>query len=162
MNHPLYQEIHWIQSQTDKEESARTNGSSTSIRSIFPSRSRSNSVKLPAFKGESDDKWKAYINRFEAVAKYNDWTDEDKLGQLLHRLQGPAGEFPFFLSNYKRLVKELGSRFGIIETNKTYQTKFRRRDQKNGEHIQIYAAEMKRLYSKALTQTGLMQQNRKI
>ena len=143
------------ESDTDDKESARTNGSSTSIRSIFPSRSRSNSVKLPAFKGESDDKWKAYINRFEAVAKYYDWTDEDKLGQLLPRLQGPAGEFAFeelrpeILSNYKRLVRELGSRFGIIETNRTYQTKFRRRDQKNGEHIQDYAAELKRLYSKA-------------
>ena len=43
--------------------------------------------------------------------------------------------------------KELGCKFGIIETNKTYQTKFRRRDQKNGEHIQDYATELKRLYS---------------
>ena len=56
---------------------------------------------------------------------------------------------PEILSNYKRLVRELGSRFGIIETNRTYQTKFRKRDQKNGEHIQDYAAELKRLYSKA-------------
>lgn len=50
---------------------------------------------------------------------------------------------------YKRLVKELQSRVGIIESSRTYQTKFRRRDQKNGEHAQEYAAELKRLYSKA-------------
>lgn len=97
----------------------------------------------------------AYINRFEAVAKLNNWTDEDKLAQLLPRLQGPAGEFvyeelrPEVLSNYKRLVKKLQSRFGIIKSSRTYQTKFRRRNQKNGEHAQEYAAELKRLYSKA-------------
>lgn len=37
----------------------------------------------------------AYINRFEAVAKLNNWTDEGKLAQLLPRLQGPAGEFVY-------------------------------------------------------------------
>lgn len=145
-----------IDSESDSdEELTKTSGSSVSTRSIFHSRSRTNSVKLPAFRGESDDKWKAYINRFEAVAKLNNWTEEDKLAQLLPRLQGPAGEFvyeelrPEVLSNYKRLVKELQSRFGIIESSRTYQTKFRRRNQKNGEHAQEYAAELKRLYSKA-------------
>lgn len=136
-----------IDSESDSdEELTKTSGSSVSTRSIFHSRSRTNSVKLPAFRGESDDKWKAYINRFEAVAKLNNWTEEDKLAQLLPRLQGPAGEFvyeelrPEVLSNYKRLVKELQSRFGIIESSRTHQTKFRRRDQKNGEHAQEYAA----------------------
>lgn len=77
------------------------------------------------------------------------------MGQLLPRLQGLAGEFVFeelkpeILSNYKQLTKELGNRFGVIETNRIFQTKFRRRDQKNGEPVQSYAAELKSLYSKA-------------
>lgn len=102
----------------------------------------------------------AYINRFEAVAKLNNWTDEDKLAQLLPRLRGPAGEFvyeelrPEVLSNYKRLVKKLQSRFGIIESSRTYQTKFRRRDQKNGEHAQEYAADLKRLYKQDIHKKG--------
>jgi hypothetical protein len=112
-------------------------------------------VKLPAFRGELDEKWKTDINRFEAVASHHNWTEEDKLGQLLPRLQGPAGEFAFeelrpsVLSNYGRLIRELGNRFGLIETNKTFQTKFRCRDQKNGEQAQNYAAELKSLYRKA-------------
>lgn len=77
------------------------------------------------------------------------------MGQLLPRLQGLAGEFVFeelkpeILSNYRQLTKELGNRFGVIETNRIFQTKFRRRDQKNGEPVQSYAAELKSLYSKA-------------
>lgn len=63
--------------------------------------------------------------RFEAVAHHNNWTDKDKLGQLLPRLprlQGLAGEFVFeelkpeILSNYRQLTEELGNRFGVIET----------------------------------------------
>lgn len=65
-----------IDSESDSdEELTKTSGSSVSTRSIFHSRSRTNSVKLPAFRGESDNKWKAYINRFEAVAKLNNWTE---------------------------------------------------------------------------------------
>lgn len=42
------------------EELSKASGSSVSTRSIFHSRSRStsNTVKLPAFRGESDEKWK--------------------------------------------------------------------------------------------------------
>ena len=146
-------------SDTDDGKTARSSGSMSTPK-IFGNRNSSHSVKLPAFKGESDEKWKAYINRFEAVAQHNGWTDREKLGQLLPRLQGHAGEFvfeelgPTILSNYKKLLKELESRFGIIETNKTYQTKFRRRDQKNGESVQDYAVELKSLYNKAYPDRG--------
>jgi hypothetical protein len=40
-------------------------------------------MKLQAFRGELDEKWNAYINRFKAVVRYHNWTEEDKLGQLL-------------------------------------------------------------------------------
>lgn len=46
-----------IDSESDSdEELTKTSGSSVSTRSIFHSRSRTNSVKLPAFRGESDEK----------------------------------------------------------------------------------------------------------
>ena len=113
------------------------------------------SIKLPAFKGEVDESWKAYINRFEAVASYNGWGDSDKLGQLLPRLQGAAGEFAFeelnpeILSSYRKLRSELGHRFGVYESPKTFQTKFKRRDQRNGESAQAYGAALQSLYRKA-------------
>lgn len=38
----------------------------------------------------------------------------------------------------------LGNRFGVIETNRTFQAKCRRRDQMNGEPVQSYNAELKK------------------
>jgi hypothetical protein len=42
---------------------------------------------LPVFRGELNEKWKAYINRFEAVARHNNWTEEHKLGPDYKALQ---------------------------------------------------------------------------
>jgi hypothetical protein len=56
---------------------------------------------------------------------------------------------PETLRNYRKLKKELGYRFGLIETKKSYQTKFRCRNQNHSESVQSYASELKSLYSKA-------------
>ena len=62
------------------------------------------------------DSWKVWINWFEAIAYRPHWTSEDKLDQLLPKLQGTAGEFVFsqlkasVLSNYDQLIAELHSR----------------------------------------------------
>ena len=53
-----------------------------------------------------------------------------KLDNLLPQLQGKAGDFVFTqvtkqtLSNYNELVKELNSRFRVVETEKTFAAKF--------------------------------------
>lgn len=119
-------------------------------------RKRNNvSIKLPAFRGEVDESWKEYINRFEVDANYNGWGDRDKLGQLLHRQQRTAGEFAFeelnpeILSGYRKRRSELGHRFGVYESPKKFQTKFKRRDQRNGESAQTYRAALQSLYRKA-------------
>ena len=141
-------------SDSDSDDNSSDHPSSVPTNRIFTNRS-SSSPKLPAFKGEQDESWKAYINRFEAVAIYNSWIDREKLGHLLPRLQGTAGEFAFeelspeILTSYRRLKREPANRFGIYESRKTFQTKFRRRDQKNGESTQAYGAALKSLYSKA-------------
>lgn len=113
----------------------------------------SNEVKLPPFKGKED--WKVWVNRFEAVAERKGWSDETKLDNLLPKLEGKAGEFVFTqlphqtLTSYKDLVKELNSRFRIVETRKTYAAKFSQRVQRQGETAEEFAAELKRLYAKA-------------
>ena len=53
------------------------------------------------------------------------------------------------ISCYSTLVKELTSRFHTIETEKTFAAKFSQRMQKHDETAEEYAAELKRLYSKA-------------
>ena len=50
-------------------------------------------VKLPPFTGK--EKWEVWLNRFEAVADRRAWSTNDKLDELLPRLQGAAGDFVF-------------------------------------------------------------------
>lgn len=113
----------------------------------------SGNIKLPAFTG--DDDWRVWISRFEAIAHRRRWTDEEKLDELLPRLQGGAGEFVFTqlpklaLSNYRELIRELSYRYRIIENTKSYVAQFANRNQKSGEMVEQYAAELKRLHHKA-------------
>ncbi|CAG2254804.1 unnamed protein product [Mytilus edulis] len=123
------------------------------IQDMTTQKSSSHNVKLPSFTGQ--EKWEVWFNRFEAVAKLKSWNEEDRLQELLPRLQGDAGDFTFdqlpkkTIRNYKKLVQDLKNRFGVIETTRTYRLQFSRRKQLNGETPEKFAAELKRLYDKA-------------
>lgn len=110
-------------------------------------------INMPAFTGKDD--WKVWINRFEAIAERRAWSDDEKLDEILPRIQGEAGEFVFTqlpkeaLQNYVELVRELGYRYRIIENQKSYISMFCNRNQKVGERVEEYAAELKRLHHKA-------------
>ena len=81
-------------------------------------------AKLPPYNGKED--WKVWLNRFEAVANRRNWDDDTKLDNLLPKLQGRAGDFVFTqlseetISCYSQLIKELNSRFRVVETQKTF------------------------------------------
>ena len=96
-----------------------------------------------------------WFNRFSEVATRQGWSTDDKLDELLPRLQGQAGEFVFdqldsgSRRNYKTLVKELESRFRVVQTHRTFAAAFSHRNQKPGESPEEYAAELKKLYSMA-------------
>ncbi|KAH3769510.1 hypothetical protein DPMN_170779 [Dreissena polymorpha] len=78
----------------------------------------SSSMNIPSFTGK--DKWKVWINRFEIIAERLHWNEEEKLDNLLPKLQGGAGEFVFtqlnheVLTNYRELVTEINNIFRII------------------------------------------------
>ena len=109
-------------------------------------------MKLPSFDGKED--WKVWVSRFEAIAERRQWDDDTKLDNLLPKLQGRAGDFVFTqlpkqtLECYSELVKEL-NRFRVVETKRTFATKFSQRVQRPNETVEEYAADLKRLYSKA-------------
>lgn len=140
----------------DSETDSESQTDSTAPRSSYSPSRRTNysfSPRLPPFTGQED--WKVYYNRFEAVAAQQNWSESRKLSELLPRIQGKAGDFvfgqlnPSVHSNFKLLCKELKSRFRVVETARTYSAKFSTRDQIQGESVQDYAAELKRLYDKA-------------
>lgn len=109
--------------------------------------------RLPPFTGR--EKWEVWYNRFQEVATLRQWDDHHKLDELLPKLQGPAGEFVYsqlshrVRTNYPTLIQELNSRFRVVETRKTFGAKFSNRVQKNGETVEEYAADLKRLYDKS-------------
>ena len=113
-------------------------------------------IKFPSFDGKED--WKVWISRFEEIAERRNWNNDMKLDNLLPKLQGRAGDFVFTqlpkdtLKCYSELVKELNSRFRVVETKRAFASKFSQRVQKPNETVEEYAADLKRLYSKAYQQ----------
>ena len=116
-------------------------------------RPQQSNVKLPVFNGK--ESWKVWFTRFQLIAERSGWDDERKLSELIPKLQGIAGDFVFselderVQRNYKQLVKELHFRFRVVENARTFQSQFSHRDQRQNETVQEYAAELKRLYTKA-------------
>ena len=53
------------------------------------------------------------------------------------------------LSCYSELIKELNSRFRVVETKRTFAAQFSQRTQRQGETAEEFAAKLKRLYAKA-------------
>ena len=135
--------------ESDSEYESNTySNSSTNIRVR-----EHNSPKLPPFTGK--EAWNIWFNRFEDVANRQRWSLERRLDEILPRLQGAAGEFAYGQlsqadrSNYRHLCKELASRFRVVETTRAFQAQFSRRNQKYGESVEDYAADLKKLYDKA-------------
>ncbi|XP_069109870.1 uncharacterized protein [Argopecten irradians] len=112
-------------------------------------------IKMATSPFTDKETWKTWFSRFETVADRCRWGHEERLDQLLPRLQGKAGEFVLDQltkrerNNYKILVRELNNRYRVIESSKTYAAQFSRRNQKPSESVEEYAAELKRLYDKA-------------
>ena len=110
-------------------------------------------MKISPFTGKED--WSVWIARFEAVTRRFGLTNEDKLDQLLPRLEGQAAQFVFtqlppdILASYPALMHELNIRFRVIETARAYAAKFSRRSQKIGETAEEFASDLKVLYDKA-------------
>ena len=110
-------------------------------------------VKMPAFTGKED--FSTWITRFETIAKRYNWSVDDKLDNLLPRIEGQAAEFvfsqlpPHLLEDYRELVQEMHSRYAVVETARSFAVQFSRRSQRYGETIEEYAADLKRLYDKA-------------
>jgi hypothetical protein len=94
------------------------------------------------------------------VAQRGGWSDERRLDELLPRMQGAAGDFVFgqlrpeVVSNYRELIAEMTTRYQLLESAKTYSVQFSHRNQTQGELLEEYAAELKRIYDKAHNNRG--------
>ena len=109
------------------------------------------SRKCSTFHG--DKKFSVWYNQFKESVKGLD--EDEKLSELKSLMRGDAADFVFdqlpskTRKSYKTLKRELKHRFRKIENPKTFAAIFSKRNQKSGESVEDYSAELKRLYDKA-------------
>ncbi|KAH3706926.1 hypothetical protein DPMN_066317 [Dreissena polymorpha] len=96
-------------------------------------------IRMPPFTGKEG--WETRRALFEAIANRYGWDEEERLNQLLPRLEGAAAKFvfsqlfPHVLNHSHELLKEIDSRFRAIKTSRTFAAKFSRRSQRSGETL---------------------------
>ena len=122
-----------------------------SARSVRHERGRN--TKIPAFTGK--ESWNVWFTRFRDITKRRGLSMDEKLDELLPKLQGSAGEFVYdqlpsrVRQDYTALTRELKNRFRKVINPKTYSTKFSACNQRVNQSAEEYAAELKMLYDKA-------------
>ena len=66
---------------------------------------------MPVFNGKME--WETWIAQFEAIAERRGWSENEKLDQLLPRLEGLAAQFVFTqlsqkdVNHYRRDAREV-------------------------------------------------------
>ena len=98
--------------------------------------------------------WPDYIKHFEAIAKYNRWSNKQKAEQLVISFDGDAikllGELnEEILSDYPALISELNRRYNPAERAQAWKMEFRNRSRQANESITKYAQALKILASRA-------------
>ncbi|CAC5412090.1 unnamed protein product [Mytilus coruscus] len=101
------------------------------------------------FDGKSVD-WKDYIVHFEQAAKWNNWTESEKVQQLSMSLRGTAqkllGDLKYSVVNdYTALKDVLAQRFSPKERVTAYRCEFRARKRKPGESLADFGYALRRL-----------------
>ena len=113
-----------------------------------------NAKLIPPFTGNGE-KWEVWLARFEAVATNHKWNKADRLSTLLPLLRKSASEYAFgtlnakVRSSYRLLVKELTKRFRVVESVKSYQSKWSNLRQAPGQTEEELAAHIRWLHGKA-------------
>ena len=100
------------------------------------------------------------------MADLYDWSGKERLSELLPRLQDAAGDFVYdqlsstIAKSYRKLTRELGNKFGEVDTTRIYISKFNNRRQMFNESIQEFAADLKMLYDKGCLRRDRYQKRR--
>ena len=105
-------------------------------------------VKPPTYDGKTS--WSTYLKQFEAAAAANGWSPADKAVALIVALRGEAMNVLQTLSgdqqcDYNYLVSRLEMRYGDRHLQQVYHVQLKSRQQKSGETLQEYEADIARL-----------------
>jgi len=103
-----------------------------------------NKIKPPTY--DSQTSWATYQLQFETAANANGW-------QTLPIAQQ---------SNYQALGAALERRYGVQHRKEVYQTQLKARQQKTGENLQEFEAEIRRFMHLASTQPSRMKSKKNL
>ena len=110
---------------------------------------------IPTFQGDTGEEWETWISRLEAVSDCHGWNENQKVGVILSALCDTAAKFVYKAINrydrkdYAVLVSELASRFGSLETKRTFRVRWANISQQPGQTEQELAAEIRRIHAEA-------------
>jgi len=118
---------------------------------------RANKFRKPEpFDGKSMS-WSDYLTHFELIAKWNNWSHDEKAMQMAMSLTGEAlaelSNLPqSVVTDFDTLTMSLANRFEPRERIMSARCEFRRRKQKKGETPTDFAFSLRRLMSRAYPQ----------
>jgi hypothetical protein len=109
-------------------------------------------INPPPYDGQTS--WAVYKRQFEAASSVNGWNDEEKTTALLVALRGSALEVIQTLPvtqqhDYEALVAALDRRYSDQHHKELYRAQLKTRQQKSGESLQQFEAEIRRLINLA-------------
>ncbi|KAJ8974853.1 hypothetical protein NQ317_016688 [Molorchus minor] len=98
-------------------------------------------MKPPQFDGKTP--WPNYLRQFEAAAKTNDWSMDEKATALTLALRGDATDILQTLSSaeqadYEQLIKHLEMRYGQTNLEHVYHSQLKNRYQKPSETLREF------------------------
>ena len=117
---------------------------------------------LPNFTGENiegdGESFSDWLERLELVATACKWNSQTKLVNVATRLRGTASKFyrtctPQQRSSYEELVAALRKRFTPVRIQSVQSSIFHERKQKEGERVDDYAQDLRRLFHRAYSST---------
>ncbi|KAJ8975587.1 hypothetical protein NQ317_000016 [Molorchus minor] len=105
-------------------------------------------MKPPQFDGKTP--WPNYLRQFEAAAKTNDWSMDEKATALTFALRGDATDILQTLSSaeqadYEQLIKHLEMRYGQTNLEYVYHSQLKNRYQKPSETLKEFQVDISRL-----------------
>ena len=112
---------------------------------VFPVNQKRHNIKPGTFDGKSC--LETFLVKFETAARYNNWTDSDKVAYLKTSLVGGADALLWQTEDttYQELVDKLRSRYGTREQHEKFRVELRCRKRKQGEGLQELAQDIERL-----------------
>jgi len=112
---------------------------------------RRKDMSVESFGGDLQEDWQDYLTKFASAAKWNNWSNEDRLQQLVGHLKGNALALyaDYKPRTYSELVKVITNRFAPSGSEESFKLKFRSESMDFDGDASVYAQNLARFARRA-------------